>query len=89
MSEKRLTKRWISALERIYCAEIHDRLPLQSKAKVFNELAAEGLVEPYVREFGIDRFGTITVSGWALTQFGRFTYCLSCDDLEIDDEGRK
>ena len=77
MSEKRVTKRWQKALEKIFEAEIYDRLPLQSKAKVFDELASEGMVKEYTRNFG-----RIEVRGWALTQYGRFTYCVCCDEPE-------
>jgi hypothetical protein len=66
------------ALERVFGAEIEGRLPLQSKAKVFEELEKEGMVERYTRRFGVDCFGEIAVTGWSLTQLGRLAYCLEC-----------
>jgi hypothetical protein len=70
-------KRRLQALERIWIAEIQNRLPLQSKAKVFDELEQQGLVERGQVQY-LDRFGTITVKGWYLTHAGRLLYCSSC-----------
>mgnify|MGYP007132577529 CR=1 FL=1 len=82
MSEKleipRLSRKHYSALEKIFAAEIGNRLPLQSRAKVFKELESGGLVQPYERRFGADRFGEIRVSGWALTDVGRLIFCANC-----------
>lgn len=71
-----VTKRELTALERVFAAEIQNRLPFQSKARVFKELCASGhleFVERYV--LGSDRFGAITVSGYFLTDAGRMAYC--------------
>jgi hypothetical protein len=76
------TKAELSALEKVFAAEIADRLPYQSKAKIFAVLARQGLIEPMVREHR-DRFTVIRIEGWQLTHAGRFLYCTSCDD---DDE---
>lgn len=70
----------LKALEKVFAAEIEGRLPFQSKAKVFQRLKDEGLVEPMERRFGSDRFGPIIMSGYQLTHAGRLMYCLSCDD---------
>lgn len=72
------SKAALNALERVFGAEIEGRLPFQSKAKIFQQLHDDGLVEPMERQFGGDRFGPITVKGWQLTHAGRFLYCSSC-----------
>ena len=72
-------KATIRALERVFAAEIEGRLPFQSKAKIFRQLADEGLIEPMERKFAGDRiFGAVTVTGWQLTHAGRILYCCSC-----------
>lgn len=68
----------LKALEKVFAAEINDRLPLQSRAKIFHRLSDEGLVAPMERSFGAGRFGAITVTGWQLTHAGRLLYCSSC-----------
>jgi hypothetical protein len=78
------TKAELAALEKIFAAEIVDRLPFQSKAKIYARLVEQGLVEPMVREFG-SVLGKIRCEGWALSQLGRMTYCMSCDDDEPND----
>ena len=82
-----MKKRWLDALERIWVDEIDDRLPLQSKAKVFRELESEGLVQTWTRNFGVDRFGEISVTGWALTHAGRFLYCSNCEEPNENGAG--
>ena len=72
-----MTKRWFDALEKVFAAEIKGVLPFQSKAKVYDELEADGCVAPVTRTFG-DRWPRVTVSGWALTERGRILYCESC-----------
>ena len=75
----------LNALERIWTAEIHGRLPLQSKAKIFAELEKQGLVMFGTERLGADRCGPIEISGWFLTHAGRFLYCdyaSQCDPPE-------
>lgn len=74
------TKAELSALEKVFAAEIEARLPFQSKAKIFRRLCDEGLVEPMDRKFGNDRFA-VTISGYQLTHAGRIVYCASCDAI--------
>jgi hypothetical protein len=74
------TKKNLKALERVFAAEIEDRLPFQSKALVYLDLCDEGLVQPMERTFAGGRFGAIIVKGWQLTHVGRLVYCMSCDD---------
>lgn len=69
-------KSTIKALERVFAAEIEDRLPFQSKAKIFQRLCEDGLLAPMERKFG-GRF-PITVRGYELTHAGRFLYCSEC-----------
>lgn len=72
------TKAELAALEKVFAAEIEDRLPFQSKAKIFQRLCDEGMLQPMTREFRPDRFGAITVSGYQLTHSGRLAYCMTC-----------
>lgn len=72
------TKRIIKALELVFAAEIEARLPFQSKAKVFAEMEADGLVAPMKRVFGAGERFPVTVTGWRLTDAGRILYCCSC-----------
>lgn len=74
-----MNKRERDALERIWIAEVNDRLPLQSKAKIFRDLESEGLVQTWTRSFGVDHFGELKVTGWALTHAGRYLYCSACE----------
>jgi hypothetical protein len=73
-------KKTIKALERVFAAEIDDRLPFQSKAAIYSQMCDDGLVQPMERHFGGDRFGPITVKGYQLTHAGRFLYCSSCPE---------
>lgn len=71
-----MTKKKLVALERVYAAEIEDRLPFQSKALIYLDLCDEGLLAPMERTFG-GRF-PVVVKGWQLTHAGRIAYCASC-----------
>jgi hypothetical protein len=75
----------LRALEKVWEAEISDRLPFQSKAKVYKDLSAAGHLEIVHRRFGNggDRFA-VTVEGYSLTHLGRWTYCASCPDGPTD-----
>lgn len=66
----------LKALEKVFAAEIDDRLPFQSEAAIFRRLCDEGLIEPMQRQLG-GRF-PVVVKGWQLTHAGRFMYCRSC-----------
>jgi len=82
----KLTKARLSALERIFAREIEGTLPFQSRAKVYEQMAADGLVESGTSVLGHDRFGPIIVKGWTLTHAGRIAYCMSCRDVPDPDE---
>jgi hypothetical protein len=73
-----MNKATINALERVWVAEIEGRLPLQSRAKIYEKLRNEGLVHPMTTTVAVDRFGPMMISGWELTHAGRFLYCLTC-----------
>lgn len=76
------TKAELNALEKVFAAEIENRLPFQSKAKIYHRLCEDGYLEPMSRNFGHDRFG-ITVTGYQLSHMGRLTYCASCADSSL------
>jgi len=82
----RLTKARLSALERIFSREIEGTLPFQSRAKLYEQMAADGLVEFGTFVLGHDRFGPILVKGWTLTHAGRIAYCMNCRDVPDPDE---
>lgn len=67
------TKKVLGALERVFAAEVENRLPFQSKALIYLDLCDQGLVEPMERTFG-GRF-PIVAKGWQLTHAGRIIYC--------------
>lgn len=73
-----MNKRHHNALERVFAAEIEGRLPLQSKARVYEELERLGYVKLDTETMWRDRFGGVSVSGWYLTQLGRLAYCMEC-----------
>ena len=78
MVQKMFSQKTLKALEKVFGAEIENRLPFQSKAKIYRELCDQGLLEPMERTFG-GRL-PVTVSGYQLTHAGRLAYCISCDD---------
>jgi hypothetical protein len=78
-----MTKAEKVALEKIWLAEVENRLPFQSKAEIYRRLEREGLVRfdgETIYGKGrspIDRI-PIRVEGWYLTHPGRLLYCASC-----------
>ena len=71
-----MLKKHFNALEKIWEREIAGTLPFQSKAKVYTELEAGGMVEKYITIIG-GRF-SVKITGWVLTQKGRMEYCQNC-----------
>lgn len=65
-------------LEKVFNAEIYDKLPFQSKAGGYQKLAELGMVE--FGEIVLPGRFPVTVSGWYLTHLGRYTYCKACDE---------
>ena len=69
-----VTKKLITALEKVFEREIAGSV-LQSKAKIYEQLEAEGLIQKRTLRLGVDRFGTIEVTGYVLTIAGNYLYC--------------
>lgn len=67
----------LRALEKVFAAEVENRLPFQSKAKLFRQLCDDGLLEPMQRKFGSGAFAVV-INGYQLTHAGRFAYCSTC-----------
>ena len=81
-----MTKAELNALEKVFAAEIDNRLPFQSKAKIFQRLCDDGYLQPMERRFGAG-WSSINVTGYQLTHLGRLTYCASCADYEQANAG--
>lgn len=81
-----MKKSHMNALGKVFASEIDQamkpkgipRFPFQSKANVFAELEVLGLVK---RETVIlpGQF-RVEITGWALTEVGRMSYCAECKD---------
>jgi len=71
-------KATLNALEKVFAAEIDDRLPFQSRAKIFQKLLDDGLLATMDRTYGTGPFAA-TVSGYQLSHAGRLIYCTSCE----------
>mgnify|MGYP001578005687 CR=1 FL=1 len=79
MADADLTKKHIQALEKVFAAEIKGRLPFQSKARIYADLADAGYLEPDARTLSFsDGLPSMTVSGYVLTHAGRYAYCIQC-----------
>ncbi len=78
-----LTKRHLAALEKLFAAEIENRTPVYSRAKIYIELQTLGCVEFVERRLrGFrDGLGDMIVRGWALTPRGHLLYCESCSEV--------
>lgn len=73
--------RWMNkpifeALGKIFAAEIEDRLPFQSKAKIFKSLVDDGMVEGVTVTLPGRFPGRFT--GYVLTPRGHVLYCEAC-----------
>jgi hypothetical protein len=73
-----MNKKTLKALEKVFLAEIENRLPFQSKAKIYRKLADEGLIL-YGEGVISGRF-PVRIKGFILTDYGRYIYCDSCKD---------
>jgi hypothetical protein len=71
-------RKTLSALEKVFSAEIDGRLPFQSKATIYRDLLAAGLVASMQRNFG-SGWSAVTASGYELTNAGRILYCSNCE----------
>lgn len=84
-----MKKAHYTALGNVFAHEVenalnHRDLPFQSKAKVYRELEADGMLWRRAVSLGTDRFGAVTVEGWELTDVGRLSYCMECKDEPED-----
>lgn len=81
-----MKKSHLNALGKVFASEIDQamkpagipRFPFQSKTKVFAELEGMGLVRREV--VTLPGRPPLEVSGWTLTESGRFAYCSECKD---------
>ena len=74
-----LTWRKHNALGKIFACDLHPSQKLfQSKAKIYNELEADGYVEFHEDVTGKPGVITFTVKYWALTLLGHYAYCANC-----------
>ena len=78
MASLQLTKKHMQALENVFTAEITDRLPFQSKARIYVDLVEAGYLQLDTRTFGLGERFPVTVHGYALTHAGRYAYCAQC-----------
>lgn len=79
-----LNKRDFELLGRVFEAEILNYPVAQiGKSKTVASLSARGYIEPMTVTLP-GRF-PVTVSGWRLTEAGRFTYCLNCTGERVPD----
>lgn len=79
-----MRKTELKVLERVFEAEIYDRLPFQSHAKIYKQLCEDGYLQPMVRELG-GRF-PVKLTGYQLTHAGRFMYCSTCEGESMNEE---
>lgn len=75
-----LTSTDFKLLERVFTAEIENRLPAQFKSKHIPRLQEKGWIQPMQMTLG-GQFPVI-VKGWTLTEQGRMIYCQACTMVE-------
>ena len=71
-----MNKAQLDMLEKIFDAEINGSLH-ETKSKVAKQLELDGYIVRHVRNVGKDRFGIISITGYALTIQGNMAYCMS------------
>ena len=71
-----MKKKEIKALEKVFAAEIENRLPFQSKAKIYNQLKEKGLL--YFVTYTLGGIPPMKINGYVLTEIGRYEYCKTC-----------
>jgi len=78
-----VNKKIFNALERVFEAEIENRLPFQSNAKIYQQLERHGLLT-FGKEVRPTQFGDLVIKGYWLTHAGRIMYCQECDkEVEV------
>lgn len=80
------SKKILNALEKVFVCEIENKLPFQSRAKIYQGLASEGLLSPMTINIG-SGWSAAIVTGFQLTHLGRLVYCSSCDGQDDDGTG--
>jgi len=81
-----MNKRKLALLERAFDAEVTSALEktgmyvMQTKSRLALELVAEGLLQEVTISAG--GLPPISVTGYALTELGRMSYCMSYADLQ-------
>lgn len=81
-----MNKRKIALLEKAFDAEITAALDntglfvVQTKSKLAAELEAEGLLRKLT--VTMNGWPAIEITGYALTELGRMTYCMEYADLQ-------
>lgn len=80
-------RRELDLLERAYGAEVEGAIfkrshIMQTRSKLAPKLVSEGLLREVV-----GTYGTLTISGYELTDLGRMSYCMSdrCSQGITDD----
>ena len=81
-----MTRKELAALGKVFTAEIGDRHPFQSRAKVYRDLCDSGHLEEGCRVIGFGERFPVTVLGYVLTHAGRIAYCESCDDAMPEED---
>ena len=77
----KLTKSQLNMLEKIFSAQLDGSLH-ETRSKVAKQLETDGYIVREVKNLGKDRFGIISITGYALTLKGNAAYCMSdrCSD---------
>lgn len=73
----RLTKAYMKALEKVFEATIDNKLPFQSKAKVYRVLEIAGYIQPFT-----DTISGVVIKGYQLTHPGMLAYCMNAKEDE-------
>ncbi len=72
----KLTKKDFKLLEKLFTADMFDRLPFQSPNKHLFNLEERGLVQQM--QITLPGRFPVVVKGWALTIRGHYAYCSNC-----------
>lgn len=78
-AEAKPPKKVLAALEKVFAAEIDGRPLFQSKASIYRDLLAAGLVQWVEHTIG-SGWSAVKVTGYSLTHRGRYLYCSNCRD---------
>lgn len=70
-----MNKAEMQMLEKVWIAEVEDRLPFQTKSKVAVSLVEQNLLQPDTAVIS-----GVSVKGYALTHAGRFLYCSAAEE---------